>query len=745
MMNRGQKRGLLEETGDNVNPRDLGQELTVQELKTKLVKLVEGLQEEDTGCTNTRSVVGGLAEEVPSQPLLWVEGLGRVGLPLTPATAGTLQAAMKRAPYGLGEATLLNTQVRDSWQLGPDRFRLENKAFVEAVEGGLVERVRVELGLEQVEVRAELYKLLLYNPGGHFKAHRDTEKAEGMFGTLILQLPSEFAGGELVVRHGGEEATVAMAREGAATSCVFAAHYSDCEHELREVTSGHRLAVVYSLCRRGAGTAPAFRPLPAALGEVAGVVAALGRLEGGQRFCWAFQHMYSQKSLAEGGLAALKGEDRKVADLLVEAARRVTEVGGVEVYLAQASRLEEQYGDCTRGQRDGWGRGGRGGRGQKSRGGGKKNFGNCFEYCDTSEESEQLANFVHLNRGGGSHAIPALSHKEGVTIEVEEEVINYQGAGGSKQRRRWWGEGEGGECSGPSGNEGATRDMWYRRAVLVLWREGAPVLVAARQGVQAALVQVQATLARGGEEEAGGELRQLLQHVRDTGDCAESQEVAILDLAVKLGEVELAQEVIAMFMQLVLFSLPTVEYAPKHPFVTVLRSCITRFGWSAMRACLLDTFQDATAADVGHLAKVLTGFVTTKEPLAGRVLKLMEARLKEVEDLKAATAEDSAQQAGGSLNVQVEVEEEEEEEAWRQKEAVVPGEPEVEGFFRGPEEAYRREGFAGIGEVSLHSFSSSLLPSPTGQEVGDRHGQFHAGAAGEVRGVSGAHQCCFEA
>ena len=158
-----------------------------------------------------------------------------------------MQAAMERAPYGLGEATLLDTQVRDSWQLGPEKLRLENKEFVEAVEEKLVERIKAELGLgEDVEVRAELHKLLLYNPGGHFKAHRDTEKAAGMFGTLILQLPSEFTGGDLVVRHGGEEVVVAMAQAGAATSCVFAAHYSDCEHELREVTSGHRLALVHS-------------------------------------------------------------------------------------------------------------------------------------------------------------------------------------------------------------------------------------------------------------------------------------------------------------------------------------------------------------------------------------------------------------------------------------------------------------------------------------------------------------------
>lgn len=38
-------------------------------------------------------------------------------------------------------------------------------------------------------VEAQLYKLLLYEQGSHFSMHRDTEKAEGMWGELWLPLP----------------------------------------------------------------------------------------------------------------------------------------------------------------------------------------------------------------------------------------------------------------------------------------------------------------------------------------------------------------------------------------------------------------------------------------------------------------------------------------------------------------------------------------------------------------------------
>ena len=49
------------------------------------------------------------------------------------------------------------------------------------------------LGVPQsTKVAPELYKLLLYQQGDHFSAHRDTEKSPGMFATLTILLPSTY-------------------------------------------------------------------------------------------------------------------------------------------------------------------------------------------------------------------------------------------------------------------------------------------------------------------------------------------------------------------------------------------------------------------------------------------------------------------------------------------------------------------------------------------------------------------------
>jgi hypothetical protein len=51
------------------------------------------------------------------------------------------------------------------------------------------------LGCTGMDISAEFYKLLIYQEGGFFLPHRDTEKTHGMFGTLTIVLPSLHCGG----------------------------------------------------------------------------------------------------------------------------------------------------------------------------------------------------------------------------------------------------------------------------------------------------------------------------------------------------------------------------------------------------------------------------------------------------------------------------------------------------------------------------------------------------------------------
>lgn len=56
-------------------------------------------------------------------PLIEVEGIGPIALPLLPAQAAQLIAAAERAPYGRRADTLVDTSVRRTWQISADRVR----------------------------------------------------------------------------------------------------------------------------------------------------------------------------------------------------------------------------------------------------------------------------------------------------------------------------------------------------------------------------------------------------------------------------------------------------------------------------------------------------------------------------------------------------------------------------------------------------------------------------------------------
>lgn len=57
----------------------------------------------------------------------------------------------------------------------------------------VAERLADQLGVApDCKVQAQLYKLLMYEKGDHFNTHRDSEKEDGMFATMVLLLPSTY-------------------------------------------------------------------------------------------------------------------------------------------------------------------------------------------------------------------------------------------------------------------------------------------------------------------------------------------------------------------------------------------------------------------------------------------------------------------------------------------------------------------------------------------------------------------------
>lgn len=79
-----------------------------------------------------------------------------------------------------------------------------------------------------------------------FKAHVDTPRSLSQFGSLVVCLPVKHEGGDLLIRHANKELRFDWAKNSNSLM-QWAAFYSDCEHEVLPVTSGHRITLTYNL------------------------------------------------------------------------------------------------------------------------------------------------------------------------------------------------------------------------------------------------------------------------------------------------------------------------------------------------------------------------------------------------------------------------------------------------------------------------------------------------------------------
>ena len=188
--------------------------------------------------------------EIGINPGLEVLGAGPIGLPLSTEMAKRIIQASHASPYGKGSETLVDESVRKSWELNADQFFLRNPAWTAQIEK-LLKAVVPGLGLtaEPTQVRAEIYKLVVYEEGAFFLPHQDSEKTDGMFGTLVVSLPSKHEGGDVVASHKGESRTFSSS-PGSDFGFSYAAWYSDITHEVKPVTSGYRIVLTYNLIHR---------------------------------------------------------------------------------------------------------------------------------------------------------------------------------------------------------------------------------------------------------------------------------------------------------------------------------------------------------------------------------------------------------------------------------------------------------------------------------------------------------------
>lgn len=372
-----------------------------------------------------------------------VEGIGRLRLPVTPEQAVQLSRLGRPARYGRGEQTLTDATVRDTWEIPDDLVRIEwGDGF-----GTVLEAVRDALGLSPSHrLTADFHSMLVYEPGQFFIAHQDSEKDDAMIATLVVMLPSAYSGGALVVHHGGE----ATAYRGSKSAISLVAFYPDCLHEVRPVTSGHRITLTFNLLLAGESQAPTdgddatVSALAATLNEHFSTAISRGYrdTEGHppSRLVYLLDHEYTSRGLS---WVRLKGADASRAALLQTAARKA----GCDVVLALADIQEtwDAYESGSEYREWSW-------RHDADEDDADEDDSGDYELNDLIDSSTRLTRWMDPD-GAWAEDISLVVDDADVCATTSSDALRpYES-----------------HHEGYMGNYGNTLDRWYRRGALVVW------------------------------------------------------------------------------------------------------------------------------------------------------------------------------------------------------------------------------------------------------------------------------------
>ena len=249
-------------------------------------------------------------------PGLEVKEVGEIAYPINEMQAKTLIEKADKAHFGKGSKTVLDTNVRSAWEIDADELTFTGKGW-DGFLKKVINHIKPDLGIEDYEISATLYKMLIYEKGDFFLPHKDSEKEKGMFGTLIIGLPSKHTGGELLIRFDGKEEHVDFAEDADNFKMPYTAFYADCDHEIKPITSGYRVCLVYNLVQQKAAKMIKIEPLEEHVKKLAGVLEDDRYDPAKPTRIILLGHQYTPENFS---MEALKLNDRSKAEALLRAA-----------------------------------------------------------------------------------------------------------------------------------------------------------------------------------------------------------------------------------------------------------------------------------------------------------------------------------------------------------------------------------------------------------------------------------------
>jgi hypothetical protein len=283
-----------------------------------------------------------------------------ITFPVTESLCDTLieQGYCQQSPFGRGVETLMDTNIRRAWQIDPECITIHSSEIEELLcsdsnNSKLLKSIQNELAGTH-PIRAEFYKMLVYRKGDFFVTHKDTQRSETHFASLIVFLPSVYTGGELLVRHLDREhsffSSLSLTKEqGKPLHCTWVAFFTDCNHEVLPMIDGCRIALAFNIHRKHRES-----PIPAIPTETADdklgqhlyetFYAMKSNLIDHKKLGYVLQHHYTKCGLHFDNL---KGNDLELYKLLRMLRNKYT----VKIKLIHTT-VEEVYGGSKQWTKD---------------------------------------------------------------------------------------------------------------------------------------------------------------------------------------------------------------------------------------------------------------------------------------------------------------------------------------------------------------------------------------------------------
>ncbi len=462
---------------------------------------------------------------VAADPHLRVEGAGDIPLPITLQTAHRLCAAAQPAHHGYKDQTRLDPRVRDTWEISAERLRFTSPEWAGVLDRALL-RIGRELGLPSPDsLRADLHNLLIYAPGQFFAVHQDSEKIDGMLGSLVITLPSSFTGGEFVVSH--KDQTVRA--HGSESRLGMVAFYADCHHEVRPVKQGYRIVLTYNLIAQES-TSSAELPKQA----VTALITELHRFwqspspprwhgdtntEPPDRLVYLLDYQYTPSGLS---WQRLKGVDVQRAAALLAAARQLH----AEIFLTLADVHETWSAEDDYQQHGYWS---------------DEQEDEDRNELDSHERHPALGDLIDSEVELRHWVAPDGSKREDTDFASTAELcMNRQSVDCAPFQS---------EYEGYMGNYGNTVDRWYHRAAVVLWPRERAFVIRARQAPGWAIAQIAEQLDAGETLQAHAWAQSLLPFWNRARNVTDPDVLftATLSVVARLDDADIAFDLLAPF------------------------------------------------------------------------------------------------------------------------------------------------------------------------------------------------------